>query len=182
MSDGPYRSLPMARYWKRTARLAESDASDEAEISAAFIHALAKETLECSLQSFLEKAVSILSSPSLFTKDSLESLRKIAPGRPMINLFLDFLDLCKASSTIKDQIKAAVTAMLVERSDRAIRQMREHYLRDKNRTRARHTIDRIVRALRKDGLNDLANRLMENNLRPILTRKPKSGINDGVRI
>src|ERR1035437_5709208 len=86
MSDGPHRSLPMRRSWKRVAERSDKRAFDSEEISDAIIVALEQDCRREMPAPFLDAAWHIFSDPepSLFAvqvSPQLETLRQGAgPG------------------------------------------------------------------------------------------------------
>src|ERR1700719_2173492 len=93
MSDGPHRSLPMCRAWKKVARCADNPAFEAEEIRNVIIPALEQDCRQEVSRGFLEGFRNICSDrqTTLFKRDlrpSLDALRRTA-GPGMERLIVD---------------------------------------------------------------------------------------------
>lgn len=92
MSDGPHRSLPLPRHWKRFARCASSPAFSSSEVVEALSIALKRDFLE---EVPVSKVYQILSGDGqryLFPEaqaDQLEALRDAHPGSVLAETLID---------------------------------------------------------------------------------------------
>jgi hypothetical protein len=123
MSDGPHRSLPMCRAWKKVARCADNPAFEAEEIRNAIIPALEQDCRQEVSRGFLEGFHNICSDrqTSLFKRDlrpSLEALKRTA-GPSMERLIVDHAIHAVAKGTGSPDIaENAVAAALKDRGAR----------------------------------------------------------------
>lgn len=135
MSDGPYKSLPMAPWWKKVAQAAENPAHSPEELRDLLVEAAARDmrrSLPCQLVREVFNALES-SASDLFgdPKSSLAGLEDSAVG-PMARLFMDAV----ARQCVRDGLdpEAAVKNAIMETAaDGAlcgVRQVEEHYRRE----------------------------------------------------
>jgi len=111
MSDGPHRSLPLRRHWRKVLERVVTPSFSPGEIVEALYSALINDLREAPMPQVL----SILRSdgqPSLFHEncvDKLEGLRRICPGSTAGNILLDCVIEANANGLTGDQ--AAVMAL-----------------------------------------------------------------------
>ena len=189
VSDGPHRSLPMTRGWKRLAERADSRAYEPEEIGDALPAALAQDwnaEVPAGLLAEIRKVVgdrqkSLLGDDRL---DRLEALRTLAAGRALSGVLLD----CAMQAVVDghcgdDAIKKATANALGDRAARRSRQVEEHYLRKSSGRRAVHVRHRIEDGVNRADVAAIAGQLLgfssaKGNTRP----KLKSGLDQGVSL
>ena len=132
MSDGPHRSLPMCRAWKKVARCADIPAFEVEEIRNVIVPALEQDCRQEVSRGFLAGFRKICSDqqPTLFKRDlgpSLEALRRTAsPG--MERLIVDHaIHAAVKGNTSPDIAEKAVADALRDRGARNGRSVEEHF-------------------------------------------------------
>ena len=188
MSDGPHRSLPMRRGWKRVAEWADNRAFEPEQINNAIIPALEEDCRgEIStefLSSFLEACRN--QEGSLFKKElgpELESLSSAA-GYGLGRMVLEYAkQLSARGKTGLDMAQKAVTDALSDRAERGARQVEEHYCRESSEKRAINVRQRIEEAIGGADVEGLARQIINpktgGSARPPLKRQ---GLDDGVKL
>src|SRR5664280_1797154 len=135
MSDGPHRSLPMRRGWKRVAKRGDKSAFAIDEISAALIPALRQDCQDDLIPGFLDglRAVCQDQEHSLF-KDNIEpqieALRHLA-GSGIGHVVLDeAIRLCATGEQGLNIALKALDNALTDRATRGAKQVEECYFRE----------------------------------------------------
>ena len=187
MSDGPHRSLPMRRGWKRVAERSDKRAYSSEEVSESVVVALEQDCHHELSSTFLDMAWQVFSDqePSLFaTKISLklETLRQEA-GSGIGRLVLEQAILvAERGKTGKDGLTEAVKNALCDRAAKGTRQIEEHYCRESSNPRAQHVRTRMEEGISGAALDGLARRILKieqpSDVRPALNR----GLDDGVKL
>jgi hypothetical protein len=184
MSDGPHRSLPMRRGWKKVAECGANHAFAPEQVSQRIAPALeedCRDELPPGFTDALQGRYGSLFRNQLET--DLESLRDLA-GHGIGRVILDHaIHLAANGDTGTDAPLKAVNRALMDRAQRCSRQVEEHYLREASDRKAKH-----VRARIDDGIGQAAP-VVEALARKILkidsgsNSKPQKqdGLDDGVR-
>jgi hypothetical protein len=188
MSDGPHRSLPMRRRWKRVAESADNKAFEREEIRNAIIPALEQDCMKEMSPEFLSNLRAVCSGQegSLFKNEvgpQLESLRDAA-GSGIGRVVLDHAIQISASEKIERDIAGkALTNALTDRAARGARQVEEHYCRESTKPRANRVRERIEQAISHPDMEGLARQILtgkrDRSPRPSIKRQ---GLDDGVKL
>src|SRR5258706_10470727 len=141
MSDGPHRSLPMRKGWKRVAESADNQAFGTDEIRDAILPALEEDCRgEISPEFFSSlRRVCADQEASLFKNDvapSLEALRNAASAglaRAVLNYALQQPALGNGPKDIPER---ALKCALIDRAAKGARQVEEHFCRESTTPRA----------------------------------------------
>jgi hypothetical protein len=188
MSDGPYKSLPMRRGWKKVAQWAENPAFAPEEICNAIIPALARDwniDVPAELARSVEEILGV--QQDLFKEQKvlrLESLRPITAGRGLGKVFLECAIQLAASGAAGPEapVEAATNALAV-RASRGAQHVEEHYCRKSTAPRAQNVRARIEQGIGNASLNDLARQLLKRDpALPSRTPPKQRGLDDGVRL
>ncbi len=165
MSDGPHRSLPMSRSWKRVAEYAENENFGRADMCAAATEAL-EQTCRKSLPSelmeglrsiFLEQQAGLFSDRRA---DSLDALRPLAAGHGIARLLLDHATcVVREGGAGESGLVEAAERMLTAIGETFTRQIEEHYLREAAQPLASQAIGRVEKALEDTDKRALARQL-----------------------
>ena len=186
MSDGPYKSLPMQRWWREVAKAAENEAFEIGEISTRIIVAVDEDCHRNNLASFVSYIQDVLNKDDLLSGDivnTLEGLRTIVAGYPAGNVLLDhIIYLLRDGHSRTSTIEEGVTYMLQDWSARHARQIEEHYLRESNIQISNKVSARIHQAIQKAPFVDLTNRQLDKGKNPTLRLKKQVALDDGVRL
>ena len=187
MSDGPHRSLPMRRAWKRVAERSDKRAFASEEVSEAIVVALEQDCRQEMPAPFLDAAWRIFSDPepSLFVVQiapQLEALRQMAGsglGRVVLE---EAILVAERGMTGRAGLVDALRNALLDRAAKGARQIEEHYCRESNTPRARHVRARIEDAIGSAVIDGLARRILQVESTPGLPRVTmQQGLDDGVR-
>jgi hypothetical protein len=188
MSDGPHRSLPMRRGWKRVAEYGDNRACAPEEIGDAIIPALEQDCRDEMAPKFIDALYKTFrdQESSLF-KDQigpqLEALRGIA-GHGIGRIMLEHGIQISATGKVGiDALLGAAENALTDRAARGARQVEEHFCRKSNQPRGTAVRARIEEAIRSAPLAGLARQIFRIDPRssPRATRK-QQGLDDGVRL
>jgi GNAT superfamily N-acetyltransferase len=187
MSDGPYRSLPMSRSWKRLAEFSENENFAFVDTCAAAVNALEKTwrsdvpatVIEGVRKVFLEKQSTLFSDQRV---EEVEALAPKAAGHGIGKLLLEHT-ICvmheggSGESGLVEATERALTAY----GARTSRQIEEHYLRKASAPLTKQVSKRVEQALGNADRRALARQLcgLESGAarRPSLKHKD---IDDGV--
>lgn len=187
MSDGPHRSLPMGRRWKKLAECLDNTSFSEEEVSerrdAAIIGEFSREisdTLMSGLRHLLcSSDQGLLFAPS---SDEIETLRTQVDGSPVGSLLLDCaIDAVNSGIVGEAALAAAYQETAAEILDRHARGMAEHYQRETGAKRASDFQRRVETMVHGHAMVDLASRLVQGG-RALVIRAPTrhTGLEDGV--
>lgn len=153
MSDGPYRSLPMSRSWKRLAEFAENVNFGGADMCAAAADALEKTWRKDVPDALMAGVCKVFLEPQsgLFADqrlEEIEALSRLAAGHGIGRLFIDHAAMVvqeghSGESGLIEATQRALTAC----GARASRQIDEHYLRKAPATLTRQVRERVWQAL-----------------------------------
>lgn len=187
MSDGPYRSLPMSRGWKRLAKFAENANFDHADTAAAATHALLT-TWRNEVPAAIVKGVRdvfLEREPGLFS--DMRHTRIDAVVSDNAGYGLGRMLGAHASSVLSEGLTGeaglceATRRTLDTYTARANRQIEEHYCREASARLTRQVRERIGQAIATADLDALARQCagLEPRARRSGVRK-HAGIDEGV--
>ncbi|WDF72303.1 hypothetical protein [Novosphingobium sp. KACC 22771] len=188
MSDGPHRSLPMGRRWKKLAQCIDNALFSNDEVQdrrdSAILGEFSREVPD-SLIAGLRDILCSSDQGSLFTPsgDEIENLRIQANGSSICNLLLDCaIDAVDFGQTGEAALAAAFSETANEILDRHARGMAEHYQRETGAKRASHFQSRMGSIQEGRSMEGLVNRLVQGR-RAMAIRAPTrhTGLDDGVR-
>lgn len=188
MSDGPYKSLPMTRKWKRVAELSDNAVWESGDVADALVDAMERDAAVEIGREFARSVADLFRSPRIFAgelESQLECLRFGCTG--MQSLVIDkSLQLLVSGLSVFQVASQAVEQALGDRAARGARQVEEHYCRKSSQHRAsavRGTIEQAiadVTAARR--MRQVAERLIRGDSKPRRQRKKRSDLDDGVRL
>ena len=186
MSDGPHRSLPMRRHWKRVAERAANPNYVAAEVRDALVPALARDWSDEVPPNLVQGIDRVLgASPNLFSDETvrqLESLRPLAAGSSFGQLFLDCaLQRANDGDGGADAPAAAAARALAVRAERCAFQVEEHYFRSAQASRAEDVRLRIDAGIVDAPLTQLAHQLLNPRSNPVVgVNTKRKDLDDGV--
>jgi hypothetical protein len=188
MSDGPHKSLPMRRSWKRVAECGDNRAFTREEISRAIIPALEQDCNSEIAPEFLDSIRTVFRNQesSLFkdqTGPQLDALKGTA-GCGIGRVVLEHaIRVAQRGGTGINGLVEATTNALTDRAARGARQVEEHYCRNSNSPRAQRVRARIEEGIGGAPINGLARQILKLDSRPSspATLKQK-GLDDGVKL
>jgi hypothetical protein len=173
----------MSRYWRKFAENADNQACGIDEVRSVLITALYRDVqgIPTKLMEGIKDA--LLGNPRLNLGGELEALRQDAAGSPFGNAILDFVIYAKDSNLEgREALLKGVTDAAIDRTDRRLRQMEEHYQRESNEGRAQRLASRTTEAVQ--GIEVFAQTLIKDALfsseKQAWQQTKKSGIDDGV--
>jgi hypothetical protein len=188
MSDGPHRSLPMRRSWKRVAECADNQVFEREEVGNAIIRALEQDCKEEVNPEFMSNLWRVCSDQEgyLFKDDvrpQLEALRGTAGcgiGRVVLDLAIE---TCASGTTGLGFRLKTMTDALTDRMARCARQVEEHYCRKSTEPRANSVRERIEQATDRAAIEGLARQILKLEPgRPDHPPLKREGLDDGVRL
>lgn len=188
MSDGPHRSLPMRRGWKRVAEWADNQVFEREQINNAMIPALQEDCRGELSPEFLSSLLAACRNQegSLFKKElgpELEALSSAA-GYGLGRMVLEYAKQLSARGTTGlDIAQKAMTDALTDRAARGARQVEEHYCRKSSEKRALKVRQRIEEAISGADVEGLARQII-NPKTGESARLPlkRQGLDDGVKL
>jgi hypothetical protein len=176
MSDGPYKSLPMSKPWRKFAELAETPAYSTTEVQ----DALCKAVLQEVPVKLLEGIASCLEIASFFpevTVEKLEAVRAIDPGSTLGGLIVDaaIQERVESRDGACDFIQVVANGVY-EYVLRSFRSVEEHYLRKAHGLVLKNMRARLAEIRNSLNSVDFASRLLGGQ-----TGRPekRAGIEDG---
>lgn len=188
MSDGPHRSLPMKRAWKRVAERADKDAFTIEEVSAAIVPILERDCRAEIDRGFLRDLRAMLDDPngSLFKLDLkplVDDLRSNATSGMDRAIVANVSAISRQDVMGIEVLLQAVEAAVGDRVACTARQMEEHYLRRSSEPRASHLRDRLEEGIAITDIGQIAARILHpKHSQPRHARSKQSGIDDGVKL
>lgn len=187
MSDGPHRSLPMGRAWKRVAERADNGACSAEEIHAALIPALEKDCRDEINSEFLRDVRAALDERnSLLFKVDVKPLMdgfRAEASSSMDRAILDNVCALSAEDVAgADVLLKAVEAVVSDRAARGARQAEEHYLRQSTAKRALHLRERMEDAITTMNAREVAAKLLDTQPRRSSAPAKRRGLDDGVEL
>jgi len=184
MSDGPHRSLPMRRGWKKVAECGANHAFAPEEVSQRIAPALEEDCRHELAPGFIESMHGLYGS--LFRnqiESELEGLRDQA-GSGIGRVILDrAIQLAAEGETGPDAPLKAVTDALMDRGQRCSRQVEEHYLRESSGRKARDVRSRIDEGVSQaaPAVEALARKILKIESGWSTRPQKQDGLDDGVR-
>jgi hypothetical protein len=189
MSDGPHRSLPMRKGWKRVVERADRDASTEEDIVDALPEALyedCRSEMPREMLRDLENLLTPSQQTSLLDDDlstAVTSLRRLVAGYPLAQLFLDCAADAAGQSKKSDiQLINILARTLEDRALRGARQAEEHYKKRTSALRASSIRARLEQAISRISFVDIATNILRGQSAPSKAIKQHGGLDDGVRL
>lgn len=188
MSDGPYKSLNMARGWKELAKRAAAKSFAPDEVSIAVPIALHQDWVSEAQPAFKLAKKRLLSGQNSLFSDSIVteimSLRTDFAGSPLSCLFLDHLAISVSNGRSgSDALLDATTKTLLERASRGGRQVEEHYARETSQKHAAAVRGQIENAIGRADISGLAKRIVnEDGKGPAVKSAQKHGLDDGASL
>ena len=189
MSDGPHRSLPMRRGWKKVAEYADKNAFTLNDLQEAVIVALGKDW-RADIPIRLTRCIcEVLGDPqkSLFLDQKIARLDLMRPAIAGHGFELVLLERAMEYA-IKGLFGPDVPVMVARDAlgiwaSRCCRQVEEHYLRRSTLPRACNVRARMEEGMQEVSLDGLARELLDTNHGLVPRVVPKwSGLDEGVRL
>lgn len=189
MSDGPHRSLPLRRAWKKICEIADSSAHGLEEVVERIAPALAADVRGEVTEGLLRHLRRILvpEQPALIddTREQVASLRCKTASTMEADLVDSVGDALRDGKAGLGALHAGAEAALEDRGHAAIHSIIEHYLRRVPDARAAQVGQRLAEALKQAGasLSALATGLSAGTLRTAIpVTADRSGLDDGPRL
>lgn len=187
MSDGPHRSLPMGRRWKKLAECLDNELFSTEEVrerrDSAILGEFSREVPD-TVMAGLRAILCSSDQGSLFapSSDEIENLRMQANGSPVGNLLLDCtIDAVNSGQTGEAALTKAYGETANEIFDRHARGMAEHYQREAGAKRASHFHSRIGSMQDGHSMAGLVNRLVQGGRAMVIHAPTRhTGLEDGV--
>lgn len=188
MSDGPHKSLPMHRAWRRVAEFADNQTFDAEQVDTAVIYALKQDCLSELSPEYISslRVVFRVSENLLFEREvqaELEALR----GQAGSGIGITILELAIQKSACDEltpiSLEGVLADALTDRLARRARQVEEHYLREAEQPRANTVRARIERTSSRPAIEELARQISRpdgdaHSLPPL----KRQGLDDGVKL
>ncbi|RYG89105.1 MAG: hypothetical protein EON59_02160 [Alphaproteobacteria bacterium] len=186
MSDGPHRSLPLRRAWKKVCEIADGRAHAIEEVVEQIPAALAADAKGEIGESLLKRLRQILTSdqPQLIddTPQQVAALRSQAASVMEIDLVEAVTDALRDGKRGADAFQTGAEAVVEERGQAVTRSVVEHYLRKSPLERAAHVEQRVSDALKQAGerVRDVATGIVTGVMDHALSKAvDRSGLDDG---
>lgn len=189
MSDGPYRSLPMSRPWKRVAKCAYLESFSVSEISEALERAVERDCRAELSSEFLRHvaiAANGIGEPDLF-RDNLSAdlarLHHICTSTLEAGFLSNFIDEVRDGYSGETALQNAAEGTISDRMLAGYRQIEEHMHRDASDSRSQTVRARLESAHAGIDMKQLA-RMMLRRPDARLRTFPVvySGLDDGVSL
>lgn len=187
MSDGPHKSLPMHRAWRRVAEFADNQTFDAEQVDTAVIHALKQDCQAELSPDYISSLRDVfrVSENLLFERNiqaELEALRdRSGPGIGITVLELA-IQMSASEKPTPNILESVVADALTDRLARCARQVEEHYLRKAAQPRANTVRATIERASNRPAMEELARQVLKpDGDAPSLPPVKRHGLDDGVR-
>lgn len=189
MSDGPHRSLPMGRRWKKLAECLDNASFSADDVrerrDSAILGEFRREVSE-TLISDLRELLCSSDQGSLFSPsgDEIESLRSQANGSPVENLLLDCtIEAVNSGQSGEAALSAACSEAASEILDRHARGMAEHHQREAGAKGASHFQSRLGAIQDGRSMKTLVDRIVQGgSAMKIRAPTRHTGLEDGVRL
>lgn len=186
MSDGPHRSLPLRRAWKKVCEIADGRAHALEEVAERIPVALAADASNEIGPGLLKSLRLILAPehPELIddAHQRVSALRPHAASVMEIDLVDAVSDALRDGLPRAEAFQVAAEVVLEERVHSAKRSVIEHYLRKAPKERAAHVERRVTEAIAKasGSLKALATALATGSVRRAAPQvADRSGLDDG---
>jgi hypothetical protein len=188
MSDGPHRSLPLGRRWKKVAECLDNGSVPIEDVCARVDAALVTDFAAVPevLLAAIRRVLCDSDQGSLFaaSNSEIENLRALTDGSPLGGLVVD----CAVGAVLAGEVgEAALTTALSEASqewmDRHCRGMNEHYQRETGAVRASEFQSRINEMQNHHSLPQVTQRLVEGG-KAMVVKAPRkrTGLDEGVGV
>lgn len=189
MSDGPHYSLNARKKWKKTAEIADNNATSIGEVCDMISDAVKADFVYEKVGDAVEMIKSILTSGelSLFPEsphDQLDRLKDELAGNELAVRVVEFTqnglqDGLAHEEAVIDGVKCAGD----ERVDRELRSMEEHYLRSSDQGRAFHLRDKMNNAISNLSMRDVVQGyLAQGSSSKQNSYQKKTNIDEGVSL
>ena len=183
MSDGPHRSLPLDRRWKRFTEYSGNPAFRVDEVRDALKIALEADARRTLPQSLLKSLAALLANRqiSLDRSAEIERLKQLRTqaGSDLARDLIDYAIL-ETRSGRQPALSHAMRRALLDLGASRLRQIEEHCLRHSS-PQAELVPTRAAEALRTADVADLVQGLLEADRAPAPTSlPPKTGLDDGI--
>jgi hypothetical protein len=185
MSDGPYKSLPLSRGWKKIAKCAENEAYSVEEIRDAVAPALAEDWRLGQLDAIAKVIASIMDNTQGALYDpveQLEALQAASAGDAFRQTFVQCaIQQAEAGATGEAALVRSAEDALDIWAARHARPIEEHYCREWDEGRALNVRDRIEGGFSITNFEGVARQLLGIDAAPIVRVPPRSGLDEGPR-
>lgn len=187
MSDGPYRSLPMARAWKRVAERADNLAFSREEINGVLVPALERDCREHLSPNLLKGIRAALDDRNTYLFRSeigplIEGFRSEKCSIMDRALLDNVCALSAQDAAGADVLVRALEAVVVDRAARGARQIEEHYVRRTDASRANGVRDRLESAIATIDSSEIAAHLLDQPRGSRGGPQKRRGLDDGVEL
>lgn len=185
MSDGPHRSLPMRRGWKKVAECGANHAFEPEQVSDCIAPALEEDCRVEMTPAFLDAFNGLYGS--LFRNNlepELESLRDLA-GPGMGRVVIDIaIQLAARGETGPDAPVKAITETLTDHAGRCSKQVEEHWLRESSERRSRDVRGRVDDGIKQaaPAIEGLARKMLKLEQGSSSRSQKQQGLDDGVKL
>lgn len=189
MSDGPHRSLPMGRRWKKLAECMDNPSFSTESLcerrDSAILGEFSREVPD-TLMSALRIILCSSDQSSLFSPsgDEIENLRTHTNGSSVGNLIIDcVIEAVNCGASGEAALAAACSEAANEIFDRHGRGMAEHYQREARANRASYFQSRLESVQEGRSMDDLVKRMVQGGRAMIACAPTRySGLEEGVGI
>lgn len=185
MSDGPHRSLPMRRGWKKVAECGDNRAFAPEEVSERVAPALKEDCREEMSPAFLDSFNGLYDTLFRANLESeLESLSDLAGSGLGRRVIENAIRQAAQGETGPDAPVKALTNALMDHAARCSKQVEEHWLRESSERRARDVRSRVDDGIRQaaPAVEGLARKLLKIDAGSSAARPQKQqGLDDGVK-
>lgn len=183
MSDGPHKSLPMLRHWKKLAERAAKEAYSAGEVLEALAPALKRDFRDVPIDA-LRAVFNNDDQPSLLgygRNDQLEAIRCTCRGSAAAHALVDSaIDVATRGITGDVALRMALENALRSHQRSGFRSIEEHYLRKSGKRSSIHIRHRLSAAGSECDLRNLSQELLSGGRRVRIGRLPRhAGIEDG---
>lgn len=188
MSDGPHRSLPMRKGWKKLAERGDGKLHTVEQVRDAVPVALADDWRDERCDDFMKHVKRVLlgtDQNTLFKPykdETVDALRKLpGSGYPMRRILVDTLVRAVEDGHTGERamLQGAADALAI-RCSAGARQVEEHYLRDSNERRAADVRTRIEEGASQSDFNAMARQFCK--LEKASPPNKYDGLDEGVSI
>lgn len=188
MSDGPHRSLPMRRAWKKVAERAYNDAFPIQDIPDWFCRAVEEDcAAEIPERLLQDLGVYCLDRQPTFFEEAraaeISALRRQSAGLGTLSgVLIDSVLQAHAEGQFGESaLRQAVANALQDRVQRDLKAVEEHYYR-RSLTEDVDVRMRLAQAAAQTSLDAVVSRLMNSQTRPTVRPGKHDGLDDGVTL
>ena len=183
MSDGPHRSLPLDRRWRRFTECAGNPNFTEGQVQEALMIALEADARRTLPKSLLKSLATLLADPQLSLDRNADIARlqqlRLQARSDIARDLVDYVALDTRSSQQRD-LSYTIRRVLLDLGARRLRQIEEHCLRHSS-PQAELVPTRAAEALRTASLTDPIHRLLDADRVPAPTSLPlRTELDDGI--